>query len=65
MGTANQENERFGRLQARLPALWRSIARSPDFEHAVVVVPSQSVDQEELAKIEGSPFYEERLMFNC
>ena len=34
-----------------------------DAAHTAVVVPSISVNQEELAKIEGSAFYEERLLF--
>lgn len=53
----------FRRLQQRLPKLWNSINRIPAFEHTSVVVPSLSVDQEELSKIEGASFYEERLLF--
>lgn len=55
---------RFADLQGRLPDLWRAIHSSPDFAHTSVVVPSLSFDQEELTKIVGAPFYEERLMFS-
>jgi len=53
----------FHRLQQRLPKLWNAINRIPALEHTSVVVPSLSVDQEELSKIEGASFYEERLLF--
>lgn len=32
--------------------------------HTSVIVPSLAFDQEELAKIRGIPFYEERLLFS-
>ena len=56
-------NDRFAVLERHLAHLWRAVHDRPDFEHTSVIVPSQSVDQEELAKIEGAPFYEERLLF--
>jgi hypothetical protein len=58
----DRELEEFGRLQARLPLLWANMAADDGFTHTSVVVPSLSVDQQELAKIEGSAFYEERLL---
>lgn len=57
-----EELSRFAELQARLPALSETIHR-PGVDHTSVVVPSISVNQEELAKIEGAAFYEERLLF--
>jgi hypothetical protein len=64
MRSAVEEAAQFRRLQARLVPLWRAIRHSPDFEHTSIVVPSQSVDQEELSKIDGAPYYEERLLFS-
>lgn len=61
---ADDEIAEFGRLQRRLPGLWKAIHDTPVFEHTSVVVPSLSVDQDELAKIEGAPHYEERLLFS-
>ena len=57
-----QELKRFATLQARLPAISRAY-RQREAIHTSVVVPSISVNQEELAKIDGSAFYEERLLF--
>lgn len=56
------ELERFAELQLRLADLSRSY-RSAEAIHTSVVVPSISMDQEELAKIDGAAFYEERLLF--
>ena len=53
----------FEALQQRLPEIWRSIEGDQPWGHTSVVVPSLSFDQEELAKISGAPFYEERLLF--
>lgn len=63
MGARTSTDPAFRELQDRLPELWRSIDEVPSFEHTSVVVPSLSVDQRELAKIEGASFYEERLLF--
>lgn len=57
-----RELEHFARLQARLPAISRAY-RAGEAMHTSVVIPSISVDQDELAKIDGSAFYEERLLF--
>jgi len=56
------ELERFAELKQRLPEVFRAY-RERETMHTSVVVPSISVNQEELAKIEGSAFYEERLLF--
>ena len=57
------EAVRFRRLQQRLPAVWQRYQEDPCYEHTSVIVPSMSVNQEELAKVTGAAFYEERLMF--
>lgn len=54
----------FGRLKEQLRALWRELRADPAAENTSVVVPSLSLDQEELAKVAGAAFYEERLLFS-
>lgn len=48
---------------SRLVELWQAIESGKSVEHTSIVVPSLSFDSEELAKISGAPFYEERLLF--
>ncbi len=60
---SDEELTEFSRLTQRLPMIWREIQERQPREHTSVVVPSLSFDQEELAKISGAPFYEERLLF--
>ncbi len=59
----NSEAETFRALKKRLPKIWSSLAQHADFEHTSVIVPSLSVNQEELGKVLGASFYEERLLF--
>ncbi|MDX1508037.1 MAG: peptide ligase PGM1-related protein, partial [Woeseiaceae bacterium] len=47
----------------RLPRIWASLENDPEYEHTSIIVPSLSVNQEELAKVTGAAFYEERLLF--
>ncbi|RMH18269.1 MAG: carboxylate-amine ligase [Acidobacteria bacterium] len=61
---SNSETAAFRRLQARLATIWRAVESQKPFEHTSLVVPSLSFDPEELAKITGVPFYEERLLFS-
>ena len=58
-----REVERFHELQSNLRGVWEGIQSSPRWEHTSVVVPSLSFDAEELTKIQGVSFYEERLLF--
>lgn len=51
------------KLQSRLPELWTLINSGAPREHTSVVVPSLSFDLDEIAKISGASFYEERLLF--
>ena len=50
-------------MKPKLDAVWSALEADETYEHTSVIVPSLSVDQEELAKITGASFYEERLMF--
>ena len=58
-----EELAAFAALQTQLPDLYRQIAHDRRNEHTVLVVPSLSLDAEELAKISGVHHYEERLLF--
>lgn len=57
------ERQAFETLKPRLASIWQSLQDDDTYEHTSVIVPSLSVNQEELAKITGAPFYEERLLF--
>ncbi len=63
MSAGDSESLRFKALQKQLPIVWRRYQEDPCYEHTSVIVPSMSVNQEELAKVTGASFYEERLMF--
>ncbi|MEM6836799.1 MAG: peptide ligase PGM1-related protein [Cyanobacteria bacterium P01_C01_bin.120] len=54
----------FQHLQARLKNLWRSPDEMDVGDCHVLIVPSLSLDQSELQKIEGVHYYEERLLFS-
>lgn len=56
-------NDEFTELQKKLLPIWNSIREDDGFEHTSLIIPSLSVDQEELSKVQGASFYEERLMF--
>ena len=56
--------EQFHQLQAQLRLRWHSIEEL-DFSPAdILVIPSVSLDQKELLKIDGFLHYEERLLFS-
>ena len=58
------ELKRFEELQLKLPDLYRRVAEDKRTPHTVVVIPSLSLDPEELAKVKGAHHYEERLLYN-
>jgi hypothetical protein len=57
-----EELGRFAVLQEKLEPLARRVLSDPRAPQTVVVVPSLTMDLEELAKIPGSHHYEERLL---
>src|SRR5215203_4499461 len=57
-----EELGRFAALQAKLGSLARRVLSDPRAYQTVVVVPSLTLDVEELAKIPGAHHYEERLL---
>ncbi len=58
-----ETQDEFSRLQEKLLPIWDSIRQDDTFGHTSLIVPSLSVDQEELSKVQGASFYEERLLF--
>lgn len=58
-----EEDQRFAALQTRLKPLWQNLSVDDHVEQVVVVVPSLSLDPEELRKLKGIEHYEERLLF--
>ncbi len=61
--TLERELREFEALKPRLIEVWDSISLKDEEPHTSVVVPSMSLDQSELQKLEGASFYEERLLF--
>jgi hypothetical protein len=57
-----EELRRFAQIQERLAPLARRVISDPRAPQSVVVVPSLTLDAEELAKISGVHHYEERLL---
>jgi len=58
-----ERSSEFSQLQKELLSIWNSVRENDTFSHTSLIVPSLSVDQEELSKVQGASFYEERLMF--
>ncbi len=57
-----EELEIFARLQAELGPMYRRVFSDPSAARTIVVIPSLSLDPEELRKIDGVEHYEERLL---
>ena len=57
------KDERFHQLQADLKDRWHSIDDFDRSPRQILVVPSLSLDQAELSKVQGVHHYEERLLF--
>jgi hypothetical protein len=62
--TSPEAMEQFHQLQQQLRNLWRSVETLDTSDADIVVIPSLSLDQRELQKIEGFHHYEERLLFS-
>jgi hypothetical protein len=58
-----RELEEFRRLKPRLEELWSALSNQEEQPYTSVVVPSLTLDQAELSKLEGASYYEERLLF--
>lgn len=57
------ELAQFADLRGGLPRLYHRVSRDERTDHTVLVVPSLSLDAQELSKISGVHHYEERLLF--
>lgn len=60
---SKEEDERFAELYSQLPKLWKNLMADGHVEQTVLVVPSLSLDVDELQKLKGVRHYEERLLF--
>jgi hypothetical protein len=58
------KHSEFQQLQARLSSQWENLSDLIDSERDILVVPSLSLDRDELVKVEGCIHYEERLLFS-
>lgn len=59
-----EQIKQFHQLQARLRDRWQAVDQFDQGDCDVVVIPSLSLDQQELRKIKGVHHYEERLLFS-
>jgi PGM1 C-terminal domain len=59
-----QQIDKFRQLQFSLRERWHNIEGSHEGDVDILVIPSLSLDQRELSKIEGCEHYEERLLFS-
>lgn len=59
---SEEEKKLFYRLQAKLADIYHRLAQNRREPHTTIVVPSLTLDPEELSKIEGTMYYEERLL---
>ena len=62
--SSSEQSERFRHLQAQLRERWNTIELFDYSDADILVVPSLSLDQRELQKIQGVLHYEERLLFS-
>lgn len=54
----------FRQLQSQLRDRWQSIEQFDHSDCDIIVIPSLTLDQQELKKIKGVNYYEERLLFS-
>ena len=59
---SGDETRRFERLQKKLTSQFQEVFPHAQVPRTVVVIPSLSLDPEELAKISGVHHYEERML---
>ena len=64
MSDLSASGQTFKQLQAQLSDRWQAIEVSDQGNADILVIPSFSLDQQELQKIDGFLHYEERLLFS-
>jgi PGM1 C-terminal domain len=63
-GSTNFQAEKFRQLQTQLRDRWQSIEQFDRNDYDILVIPSVTLDQREMTKVEGAHYYEERLLFS-
>jgi hypothetical protein len=61
--SSEREAAEFERLKQQLVRFWGEVFPRDESDYASIVVPSLTLEQAELAKLSGSSYYEERLLF--
>lgn len=61
--TLQEELRAFERLKPRLSTIWNAVSAREEEPYTSVVIPSMTLDESELTKLEGASYYEERLLF--
>lgn len=64
LSSADSQVELFSQLKAKLRDQWHSLDDMNQNDCDILVIPSLSLDQQELRKIRGVHHYEERLLFS-
>jgi hypothetical protein len=59
-----EQIDKFRSLQSTLRDRWKTSELFDNSELDILIIPSLSIDQRELQKIEGCEHYEERLLFS-
>jgi hypothetical protein len=59
---SDDERAQFAALQRNLPQLFTRVFRDRHAPQTIVVIPSLTLDEDELRKLEGAAHYEERLL---
>jgi PGM1 C-terminal domain len=62
--SADSQGEKFRQLQSQLRDRWHSIEQFDRNDYDILVIPSVTLDQREMTKVEGANHYEERLLFS-
>lgn len=62
--SSSERAEKFRVLQRQLNERWQSLEEFDRADYDIVVVPSVSLDSQELLKVQGFLHYEERLLFS-
>ena len=59
---SESELEEFRKIQSKFPEQYKSVFTDPNAPRTVIVVPSLTLDSEQLASITGAHHYEERML---
>ena len=62
--SSSESAQQFRHLQTELRERWRAIEEFDSGDCDIIIIPSLSLDQQEMQKIEGAYHYEERHLFS-